>query len=539
MWTDPARVDSVRAMLWPAQPPPPPQPPRWELALICLVLVLGAWLRWADLNQMEFKGDEAVAVQLALPMIEGQEIPRVGLMSSVGIHNPPLFIWLVALCSWLSVNPVFVTGALVGTLSLLSIAGAWWFLRRRLGIIPTLGATALYATATWPVLYARKLWAQDVLPLFSLLLLQVLVLTWERKRTRWVAGIPVLLCILWQLHFSALGLILVSLGLLAARFRELHWRALGLGVLASILMMGPYLHFQIEKDYPDVKGFRNIAKGKRADGSARESAKQWTLDPVRLAGTAALATNVDYAMGPAKADYASWQSGFAKSFRTLCDTLAYLLLALGAALAPLLAFRRLWWRRQGRESEPASGLVVVTSAWFLGFIAVFALLRLEHIYPHYFIILYPVPFVLMWLPLAWLAARFQRWGTGAAVAITLLLVLGHLSNLSALRSYIDDRGGTPRDYGVAYVHKAELTDWVVANGLSLHKPPGYEFGFLVRTARRYGDIDEISQRVEQRPAPPRSHRKVRVWDSLRHPRAKSFRCAQKQSFGPLIACPSR
>ena len=501
---------------------------------------------------MEFKGDEAVAIQLAMPMVEGRELPRVGLMSSVGVHNPPLFIWLVAAPAWISVDPIFVTLALVALLAVLAVAGTWWVLRRHLGVPGALAVAAIYATATWPVLYGRKLWAQDVLPLFSLLLLYALLITWERKKTRWVAAVPILLCVLWQLHFSALGLMIVAAGLLLARARakELSWLSLGAGVVAALLMMGPYLHFQVEKGYPDLVGFANIAKGQRADGTTREAPKRWSLDPLRWMAHASSGTNVGYAVGRSKDDHHAWRSGLTKVLSPAGGWLGNLLLGAGALLAlwaSVLAFRR----RSGHRGPPdrageidhdphtgvARSLLLVVAAWVLGFVLVFTLLRLEHVWPHYFIILYPAPFVLMWLPLAWIARRFGQKGAWLAGGATTVIVLAHLTTLLSLGGYVNDRGGTGGDYGVSYEHKADLVDYVVANGLMLHRPPGFEYGFLVRTARAYGDIDEITAAAEGRPAPPRSHRRLRVWDSLRYPRAAGFKCSGRQDFGPLVTCP--
>ena len=89
----------------------------WLRAVLLGIVLLAAILRLSDLGLIELKGDEAVAIHMALPMVEGQSLPKVGLVNSVGLRNPPLFIYFVALPTWLSVDPKIVTGILIGLLS--------------------------------------------------------------------------------------------------------------------------------------------------------------------------------------------------------------------------------------------------------------------------------------------------------------------------------------------------------------------------------------------------------------------------------------
>lgn len=59
------------------------------------LLLVGAWLRFSNLDLLEFKGDEAMALHLASKPIHGAGVPLAGLMSSVKVTNPPLFIYLL------------------------------------------------------------------------------------------------------------------------------------------------------------------------------------------------------------------------------------------------------------------------------------------------------------------------------------------------------------------------------------------------------------------------------------------------------------
>ena len=187
------------------------------LLVLGLIVAVAAWLRWTDLALCELKYDEAVALDLTLPLVEGTGFPRVGLVSSVEVKNPPLMMYLLALPMLVSLDPVFVTG-FVGALAVLAVALTYFVLRRRFGDFVALGASALWATAPWAVLYARKLWAQSLLAIFVVLLLHVLFVIVERRKSWHVAWVPILLCALGQLHLSAIAAVPI-LGLVVL------WRA--------------------------------------------------------------------------------------------------------------------------------------------------------------------------------------------------------------------------------------------------------------------------------------------------------------------------
>ena len=145
-----------------------------EWVVLVAIVALAATLRLARLDLMEFKADEAAAIAIAAPIVNGGHWPEVGLVSSVGIHNPPLFLYLVAVAMAVSFNPEFVTGLLVGGLAVLGVALTFIVIRPRFGAFAALSAAALFACSPWAVLYTRKIWAQDLLPVFLVMLLQVL-----------------------------------------------------------------------------------------------------------------------------------------------------------------------------------------------------------------------------------------------------------------------------------------------------------------------------------------------------------------------------
>src|SRR3989442_9060857 len=75
----------------------------WEWFWLALVIAVAAFLRFGRWGLLEFKGDEAIALRLALDFVEHGRVPLAGLMSSVGVTNPPLFTYL--LIPVVAINP--------------------------------------------------------------------------------------------------------------------------------------------------------------------------------------------------------------------------------------------------------------------------------------------------------------------------------------------------------------------------------------------------------------------------------------------------
>ncbi len=486
------------------------------VALLALVAV-AAGLRFLDLGLLEFKGDEAVAIHLALPMAEGEALPQIGLMSSVGLNNPPLFIWLTALPTVFSVEPSFVTAALCGGLNVLAVGLTFVLFRRRLGGPAAFAAAAIFAVGVWPVLYGRKLWAQDCLQPFMTVLVLALMDVWERRRSRLVGLVPVMLCCLWQLHFSGIPMGLVTLLLLAPRWRELHWPAFGVGLVAAVLLTVPYLRFQAAHGWPDVEGLANMARGKRADGAAKDRGERRPGDAFQWAHYASFGTRTGYSAGDSEARFAAERGPVQRGLSTGAEWVGLGLLCVGLGVLA---------RRAARRDGPAIVLLGV----LLGYTLLMQVLGVERLYPHYFSILYPVPFLVAGCGAAWLAERW-RWVTGAAVA---LVLAGHVVTLTGYRSALRAQGGAAGDYGVLLEHKEALADFVVSSGLTLGHAPGWEYGHLVNMRRDFGDMAAMTAR--SLPLATGDRRRARVLDGLRQPAAATLRCSGRRDFGPLVLC---
>ncbi|HEX3282561.1 MAG TPA: hypothetical protein VHR36_15100 [Pyrinomonadaceae bacterium] len=149
----------------------------------------------------------------------GAAWPTLGMRSSVGLMNPGMSVWLFILIAYVAHTPVGMV-ILVQVLNVLALWGLYCFI---VLTIPEekrdtwLWGLILVSVSPLPILFSRKIWACDLLPVFSLL---VLVGHWCRK-SKWgsflwgLAG-----SLIGQIHMSGFFLAVSFLGWTVARDRK-------------------------------------------------------------------------------------------------------------------------------------------------------------------------------------------------------------------------------------------------------------------------------------------------------------------------------
>jgi len=437
------------------------RPNRTQLA-VSLLLLLALYLRLRGLTHMEFKGDERQALQLGLdllsdhPWTSSAPWPQTGMLSSVGVANAPFFNYVMALFWALTDDPVAAT-ALVALCNWLCLPALYVWARRRIDPARSLVLLALLAVSPFAVAYSRKLWAQDLLlPGITIVLFGLDHLRgpsfWRGVGITLIGLLPVT-----QLHqtgpiFAVCLAVAVPIQMLLDR-RDRRFEAIalrpGLGDSALIALalaahaffLIPYVQYLLALP-PEVLANR---------------ARLPALDTQYLGRLLAHALPVDLL---------SFIDGDERGFfrdRETTGTLGWLASNVGyfGALvtgAPLL-LQGVWhWFRSPRA------VAYLGLGWAL-FIVVFIALRIPA-FPHYVLILYPLPFLLMadgfrvpgreatgnslvaklgrgadtWLPRV-------RW---AHVALLFTLTL-------SFQSWLFARGGSPGDYGVAYSQRLTQT----------------------------------------------------------------------------------
>ncbi len=401
---------------------PPSNPPRLLVPLLCIAL--GALLRFAWPLDFEWKYDEQWMFDKALRIARGEDAwPLVGMTSGAGVQNPGASIWPFGVLAHVARTPLAMTVAIIA-LNVLALAGfTLWVVRawnprdRAIGV----WGVALFAVSPLPVLFARKIWAQDVLPV---LLVPFLWAHTFRQRPLAAFSWGLFGALLGQIHMSGFfAAAALALATLVLDRKGTHWLAWLAGSAIGALLLVPWVTFLLSGESNRASGY---TVSLRFFYDAFMTA--WGLH-LRYS----LGKNFGaYLRSPEVFGASSWLIGIAH--------IALGLLAIATAVVLLRKFRLLQMSRELRIHTLAIGLAGILL--HLGGIT---------IHPHYMIVFSPMLHVLA----AWALSQSPRF-LGAAVGLQAFVTATFLW-------FIHVQGGAPRgDYGVTY--RAQTADQRPSSG---------------------------------------------------------------------------
>lgn len=394
-----------------------------RLALI-VVFLLAAYLRLNHLEWTEFKLDEAHLSQLAYDMARHGQIPLTGIGSSVGIVNPPLAAWLLAIPYSVSDSPIVATG-FIAVLNVLAVLACYGLARKAFESNgATLIATLLFAVSPWAVIHSRKVWAQDLLPPF------VILWAWFGYRAfiegkRWsLIGHSLMLVAAIQLHYSALYLIPVSAVWFIAFVKRVKWQIASVALLLGAAAFAPFLIADGVRGWPSVTRLLAMTQ------------QPVTVDDStpHLAWITTIGQEIHSLAGPQEFESYRAQIVSADGLLVLegVCVLIGLLLAVSDIVRSLI--KRAWSMR---------GAI---GWWLVAWLILPIVTQIGHrtpVYPHYFIILYPVQFLLI----GGLVARLTKWPRAMVVVAVLAIAGVQTQNTLVLQGFLASRP-TPDGAGV-------------------------------------------------------------------------------------------
>jgi 4-amino-4-deoxy-L-arabinose transferase-like glycosyltransferase len=467
---------------------------RWDSVCAAAIVVLAAWLRLRQLGLAEFKGDEALAMRMAHDVLRGGR--SVGLPSSAGAENPPLYVYIVAVAVAIRNSVLFAT-ATVAVASVIAVALTYVVIRGRFGGSVALITIGLFATAPWAVLYGRHLWQQDYLPVVTVGLLWSLFIVLERDRSRVAFFVPALALVAVQLNFSALALLIPIAAVVGYRRREIHWRAAGVGLCVGLLPLLPWLGHEAKHGFRDLSllASNGAGHGGRGAGTGLIEAIRRTINLVSAEGWS-------FVVG------SHHQPGLAYDLGRIAGIGVIVLLGVGILTSLAILHRR--------DTEAVRrGLLVV---WLAGVWLTYIPKSSSVVWPWYLIVTYPVSFVLAALGLADLARLVRgRAGVAASLIAGSAIATAFVAFTLSFQHFVQQQGGTAGDYGVVYNDTEALAEAVKARGMQVDSPVAE---YLVS-----GHLN----------VPRKPHHVVSTKDRLvdRSPLACT---GTRKAFGPLDAC---
>ena len=445
------------------------------LGLAAMVAV-GAWLRFSHRGLLEFQGDEAYAASLALEFVKHGKLPSAGLMSSVGVTNPPLFIYLLVPMFALGANPVCVS-CCIAALGLLAVVACWWIGRKYYGPVAGQVAAAFFAVSPWAVIYSRKIWAQDFVPVFAtatIWAVHAVCIGKKPKAIFWCILLP--LCVL-QIHFSGLALLAAVLVILAWLRPRIDWRFAAAGAIVALGLMIPYLQLQSRTGWVDFKQAANAVGGgqqwEQLHGITTHPITGYRLPSKQYLSYALAIMNggrIEDVLGIAAAaefDRAQvWQNkgkgkpGYFAELSIPVDWFLLLERLLFVAALIWVAVSALKCVRGWKVAEDAGRATWILMLWFVVPFGVFAVTGLWT-YLTYFVILYPVHF----LACGWVAEQTVRRVKPAVTYIAVaVLVAANVVFMLDYYAFVGKNGGAQGTFGTALGIKQQVARFLAGQG---------------------------------------------------------------------------
>jgi hypothetical protein len=448
-----------------------------EWLILAGIVAVGAWLRFQHPELLEFKSDEAFAANQALEFVRGGKLPTSGLMSSVGVSNPPLFVWLLIPMFFLTSNIAVVCG-MISVLGLAAVAATWWIGRKYYGSVSGLVAAALFASGPWAVVYSRKIWAQDFVPVLAtgtMWAAHSLVLGKNPKAVFWLLCLP--LCVI-QIHYSGFALTASAIAIIVLLRPKIDWRFAVAGVALAIALALPYVIAQQKTGWAEWKRMSE-------EGSSRhwEQLPQGiTINPqsgypfprrpteawrhalaIMNAGEIEdiLGLSTSEALDPNRiwASKGSGQNRYFDTTLTLGDwlpglqQLAFFIALVWFGVTALRSAKTVF-RRQVTASEDLKKAWILV-LWVVVPLAVYLVAGLWT-YLSYYVILYPVYFVV-------LGALAQRAVPPKILVVGIAaFVVGNIAFLLDVNRYLVQYGGAQGTYGSGLGFKQAAAEYVAA-----------------------------------------------------------------------------
>jgi len=347
--------------------------------LVGAVVLLGLLLRMGWPTLAEFKWDEANVVRQSLAIAYDGRFTAIGAHASVGSSHMPLNFYLMALPLRLWADPVaaILFAGLLNGLAVLAcyLFGRSWF-DRRAGLI----AAFLFAVCPWAILYGRKIWSQN-LPLVTLAFIAAVLTGFVRGSHRAQLAAWIAFAALIGLHWGGLAFLPILLIFMALEYKRISPRtALLMGPAACGLAVLPYIIQDAFQGGHNVNGLLHY--GGRSG--------TFTWDALRYAFQLTGSADIETHAGTL---YPQFRAGLPDLWWLNIVLMALLGLALIYALYQ--AFRGPQERRRPLQ---------ILLLWFM--IPILLQARPSTpVQPHYFIILYPVQFLLIGNLLSDLLAR--------------------------------------------------------------------------------------------------------------------------------------
>lgn len=434
--------------------------------LLFLIILSASYFRLANLNLIEFKSDEALNILLAAQPIFGHPFLSGGSVSSLGILNPPIFNYILFPIILISTDPRFIS-LFIALANVAAIIGFFLLIKKYYSLTTALIASLLISFSPWAILYSRKIWMQDLLMPFSILMLYSVHKLIIDKKEKYFALYAFSSLILIQLHPVTLIFVLITTAFILKK-TKINLKYILLGAFLGIIPFIPYIIFEIQNKCPDCYSLIS-SRGRLNTGYSLQA----LLRPFQIVGIG----DFRFILGDDTLTFAQKFPLFYKA-RTILYV-EYPLLPLG--------FIFFMWKNR-KFSFLGYATIFTTLAYFF--------LKLEP-FMHYYIILLPLLFLFLASAFDYFIKNKNTLLKLVALFVLVLILMSSILFNSAFFALVKSLGSIKGDYGSTYIiyqnnqkffDKYKKSPDYTEKVLSSYIPLSYMYGYQPLGKMLYGNV---------------------------------------------------
>lgn len=227
--------------------------------IFLFIILCASLFRITNLDVIEFKIDEANNLFLASRPIFNHPFPYGGVVSSVGILNPPLFTYFLFTIAIFTLNPQTIA-FVIALINIFMLGFFFWFIKNYYSKTLALICTIFLAFSPWSIIFSRKIWPPDLIPPLSIMLLYSLHKAVLAKKMIFWTAVAAFSMLLIQLDLSSAFFILLLAFFLILQRPKMSYFYLGLGIFIGIIPAIPYIIYELTNNCPDCLLFLNLER---------------------------------------------------------------------------------------------------------------------------------------------------------------------------------------------------------------------------------------------------------------------------------------
>lgn len=432
---------------------------RFESLIFLVILAFSLLFRISNLNSIEFKTDEAVNLLLAARPVLHHSLLSGGTVSSIGILNPPFFNYILTPITFFTLDPKAFS-FLIALINSISIAFFYLIVKKYYGQIIAFTSTVLFSLSPWAIIYSRKIWEQDLLvPFFVILFYSAHKIIKEKKQIFWLP-LALFSVLLIQLHQVVILFIVLTFIFMLIEKVKLNLKYILIGAALGVIPLLPYFNYEAKWGYPDFKAIFS-SQGKLTSGRSTEL----FLRPLEITGQGYISFEVGSDLGTLINKFP-----FMKEVRTIFY-FEYILIVAGAFICI-------------KKIRSLRFLSIPTI--LLPFLYFF--LKIEP-FMHYYIVVLPILFLFLGVAFKFLLDQKNRLFKFASFILFLLLVTSSIYFDFSFFTLLKEQGRFNGDYGDTLGNSENHLKYTKYNELFLSQfiPLEYSFGYNPFARMIYSD----------------------------------------------------